>query len=130
MDAWRDMMGPADPGRAKEASPDSLRARFGSNILRNAVHGSSSEQQAEEQIHLVFGDGGRRGDRREADAAAAGNRAPQRASYYRLSWRLLSLHCRFRRCSLLSDNGEKSEDRKAESPNGETSAGQQHEGIY
>ncbi|XP_068602636.1 thioredoxin domain-containing protein 6 [Brachionichthys hirsutus] len=53
---WRTMMGPTDPDQAKTTSPNSLRARFASDVLRNAVHGSSSEQHADEKIRLIFGD--------------------------------------------------------------------------
>ncbi|XP_074550568.1 thioredoxin domain-containing protein 6-like isoform X2 [Halichoeres trimaculatus] len=53
---WRTILGPTDPDQAKETSPNSLRARFGSDILHNAVHGSSTEQHAEEEIRFIFGD--------------------------------------------------------------------------
>ncbi|XP_028289447.1 thioredoxin domain-containing protein 6 [Parambassis ranga] len=53
---WRAMMGPTDPDKAKETSPQSLRARFAADILHNSVHGSSTEQQAEEKISFIFGD--------------------------------------------------------------------------
>ncbi|KAJ0005688.1 hypothetical protein NQD34_015582, partial [Periophthalmus magnuspinnatus] len=56
VEEWRVLMGPTEPDRAKEMSPESLRARFGSDILHNAVHGSSSVEQAVREIQLVFGD--------------------------------------------------------------------------
>ncbi|XP_054888436.1 thioredoxin domain-containing protein 6 isoform X2 [Poeciliopsis prolifica] len=56
VEEWRAMMGPSDPEKAKEISPQSLRARFAANILHNSVHGSSNEQHAEEKIRFVFGD--------------------------------------------------------------------------
>uniref|UniRef100_A0A8C4HNI1 Nucleoside diphosphate kinase B n=1 Tax=Dicentrarchus labrax TaxID=13489 RepID=A0A8C4HNI1_DICLA len=56
VEEWRAMMGPTDPDQAKATCPNSLRARFASNILHNSVHGSSSEQHAEEKISFIFGD--------------------------------------------------------------------------
>ncbi|CAJ1079236.1 thioredoxin domain-containing protein 6 isoform X4 [Xyrichtys novacula] len=53
---WRAIMGPTDPDEAKETFPNSLRARFGSDVLHNSVHGSSTEEYAEEEIRLIFGD--------------------------------------------------------------------------
>uniref|UniRef100_A0A672JHQ6 Nucleoside diphosphate kinase B n=1 Tax=Salarias fasciatus TaxID=181472 RepID=A0A672JHQ6_SALFA len=47
-------MGPADPDRARETSPLSLRARFATDILQNSVHGSSSVRHAEEKIRFIF----------------------------------------------------------------------------
>ncbi|XP_023154796.2 LOW QUALITY PROTEIN: thioredoxin domain-containing protein 6 [Amphiprion ocellaris] len=56
VEEWRTMMGPTDPDKAKETSPQSLRARFAADILHNSVHGSSDEQHAEEKISFIFGD--------------------------------------------------------------------------
>ncbi|KAK2906163.1 hypothetical protein Q8A73_010106 [Channa argus] len=56
VEEWRAMMGPSDPDHAKATSPNSIRARFASDILHNSVHGSSNEQHAEENIRFIFGD--------------------------------------------------------------------------
>ncbi|XP_038191161.1 thioredoxin domain-containing protein 3 [Arvicola amphibius] len=51
---WRRMMGPVDPEEAKLLSPDSLRAKYGLDILRNAVHGASNAPEAAVSINNVF----------------------------------------------------------------------------
>ncbi|XP_013210928.1 thioredoxin domain-containing protein 3 [Microtus ochrogaster] len=51
---WRRMMGPVDPEEAKLLSPGSLRANYGLDILRNAVHGASNASEAAVTINNVF----------------------------------------------------------------------------
>ncbi|XP_069854710.1 thioredoxin domain-containing protein 3 isoform X1 [Dipodomys merriami] len=51
---WRLLMGPVDPEEAKLLSPDSLRARYGISILKNAVHGSSNDFDATTCIDKLF----------------------------------------------------------------------------
>ena len=44
---WLKLAGPADPNEAKETSPSSLRAMFGTNEIQNAFHGSKNKEAAE-----------------------------------------------------------------------------------
>lgn len=48
---WRDLMGPTN---AKDAPKDTLRGRFGTNIERNATHGSDAEDTAAFEIGYFF----------------------------------------------------------------------------
>jgi nucleoside diphosphate kinase/thiol-disulfide isomerase/thioredoxin len=43
---WKDMIGPSDPVEAKAKRPDSLRAQFGVNLLKNEFWGSDDYIQA------------------------------------------------------------------------------------
>uniref|UniRef100_A0A8C5HQU7 Nucleoside diphosphate kinase B n=1 Tax=Gouania willdenowi TaxID=441366 RepID=A0A8C5HQU7_GOUWI len=77
VEEWRTMMGPTDPEKAKETSPQSLRARFAADILHNSVHGSSNEQHAREKIYFIFGDIGTPTELnscKETDQSTSGNR--------------------------------------------------------
>ncbi|XP_033727947.1 thioredoxin domain-containing protein 3 homolog isoform X24 [Pecten maximus] len=56
VDGWRSLIGPTDPEKAKEDSPESLRALYGGDILKNAVHGSSNTERAKDHIQKIFGD--------------------------------------------------------------------------
>ena len=47
----RKIMGATDPAKAE---PGTIRADFGVNIERNAVHGSDSVENAEKEIRLFF----------------------------------------------------------------------------
>jgi nucleoside-diphosphate kinase len=48
---WRDTMGVTDPAKATDGS---LRKQFGSNIERNATHGSDAPETAAEEISYFF----------------------------------------------------------------------------
>lgn len=50
---WRETMGVTD---SKKAAPGTIRARFGSDIERNAVHGSDSPETARFEIGYFFAD--------------------------------------------------------------------------
>ncbi|XP_069790366.1 thioredoxin domain-containing protein 6 [Narcine bancroftii] len=56
VEEWRSVMGPTDPEEAKKIAPDSLRAKFAKDILRNSLHGPSNLMQAVEKIQFLFGD--------------------------------------------------------------------------
>lgn len=51
---WRDAIGPTDPAEARVGSPSSLRARYGTDVTRNACHGSDSSSSAKREIEYVF----------------------------------------------------------------------------
>ncbi|XP_053385448.1 thioredoxin domain-containing protein 6-like isoform X16 [Mercenaria mercenaria] len=56
VDGWRSLIGPTDPTKAKEVEADTLRALYGQDTLRNAVHGSSNPDHAMSQIQKIFGE--------------------------------------------------------------------------
>ncbi|KAL4217403.1 Thioredoxin domain-containing protein 3 [Mactra antiquata] len=59
VDGWRSMIGPKDPAQAKEVDPQTevpLRGLFGTDTLRNAVHGSSNPDHAKSTIAKIFGE--------------------------------------------------------------------------
>ncbi|SAM01381.1 hypothetical protein [Absidia glauca] len=47
---WLDFVGPADPEEAKKASPESLRATYGLDLVRNVCHASGSEKEARHDL--------------------------------------------------------------------------------
>eukprot|EP00730_Choanoeca_flexa_P018067 TRINITY_DN8766_c0_g1_i2.p1 TRINITY_DN8766_c0_g1~~TRINITY_DN8766_c0_g1_i2.p1 ORF type:complete len:199 (+),score=13.36 TRINITY_DN8766_c0_g1_i2:50-646(+) len=52
--AWRELIGPTNAKKAKEIAPTSLRARFGTDNQRNALHGSDSTISANREIKFFF----------------------------------------------------------------------------
>ena len=54
VDALRELCGPADPVLAQAVRPDTLRARFGSTRVLNAVHCTDLEEDATREIGIVF----------------------------------------------------------------------------
>jgi len=48
---WRDVMGATNPQEAKRGS---IRAKFGSNIERNATHGSDAPETAAAELGFFF----------------------------------------------------------------------------
>lgn len=53
---WRAFIGPTNTQKAKEEAPNSLRALFGTDGTKNAVHGSDSPQSAAREIDFFFGE--------------------------------------------------------------------------
>eukprot|EP01029_Cantina_marsupialis_P022161 TRINITY_DN53972_c0_g1_i1.p1 TRINITY_DN53972_c0_g1~~TRINITY_DN53972_c0_g1_i1.p1 ORF type:complete len:499 (-),score=179.29 TRINITY_DN53972_c0_g1_i1:225-1721(-) len=51
---FRKIMGPTNPEKAKNDAPESLRARFGTDVTRNGFHGSDSATGASRELKLVF----------------------------------------------------------------------------
>mmetsp|Transcript_28379 Transcript_28379/g.46619 ORF Transcript_28379/g.46619 Transcript_28379/m.46619 type:complete len:173 (+) Transcript_28379:198-716(+) len=51
---WRDCMGATDPEQAKKENPNCLRALYGTNITKNAVHGSDSQESASRELGFFF----------------------------------------------------------------------------
>jgi len=56
--AWRQLMGPTMPGKARDTAPNTLRAEFGSkeNDTFNATHGSDSVEAVRREVAIVFGE--------------------------------------------------------------------------
>ncbi|XP_072289640.1 nucleoside diphosphate kinase homolog 5 [Eucyclogobius newberryi] len=51
---WKFIMGPTSFAKAREIQPESLRAKYGTSDLQNAVHGSESFTDAEREIKFIF----------------------------------------------------------------------------
>ena len=48
---YRELMGATD---SKKAAPGTLRQKFGTDVERNAVHGSDSAENAKKEIYFFF----------------------------------------------------------------------------
>jgi nucleoside-diphosphate kinase len=51
---FRDLIGPTNSQEAKQTAPHTLRACFGSDSMRNAVHGSASSTDYQKECSLFF----------------------------------------------------------------------------
>jgi len=51
---WRQIIGPTQTSRARDEAPESVRALFGTDNQKNAVHGSDSTNSAVREIHFFF----------------------------------------------------------------------------
>ena len=56
---WRGLIGPPDVDLAKEESPASLRAKFGSSMVMNAVHGKWGSSKIKVFLPSTIYDGSR-----------------------------------------------------------------------
>ncbi len=52
---WRGMIGPTNTESARAEQPQSLRARFGTDGTKNAVHGSDSLGAMKREVNFWFG---------------------------------------------------------------------------
>ncbi|CAF0711256.1 unnamed protein product [Brachionus calyciflorus] len=53
--SWRNLIGNTNSHKARNLEPESIRAKYGRDEQRNAVHGSDSEMSAEREIRFFFG---------------------------------------------------------------------------
>ena len=51
---WKELMGPANSLTARVDRPDSIRAKYGTDGSRNAVHGSDSQASAGRELEFFF----------------------------------------------------------------------------
>ncbi|XP_030315053.1 nucleoside diphosphate kinase homolog 5 [Calypte anna] len=51
---WKELLGPTNSLRAQRTHPHSLRAIYGTDDLRNALHGSATVFSAEREIRFMF----------------------------------------------------------------------------
>ncbi|XP_042339611.1 nucleoside diphosphate kinase 7 isoform X2 [Plectropomus leopardus] len=54
MSIWRRLLGPADPAAARREAPQSVRAQFGTDGIKNVGHGSDSLAAAARELEFFF----------------------------------------------------------------------------
>ena len=54
IEIWRNLIGPTNTAKAKIESPNSIRALFGEDNTKNAVHGSDSPVSAQRELQFFF----------------------------------------------------------------------------
>lgn len=55
--SFRNFIGPTDVMKAKQESPNSIRALYGETVTRNAIHASDSHNSAKRETEFIFGQG-------------------------------------------------------------------------
>jgi len=53
--SWRELIGPTNSEKARKEAPKSIRALYGTDGTKNAVHGSDSIENANRELDLFFG---------------------------------------------------------------------------
>lgn len=53
---WRNFIGPTNTQKAQQEAPRSIRAVYGTDGTKNAVHGSDSIESAARELDIFFGD--------------------------------------------------------------------------
>ena len=56
MKLTQEMVGHEEPATAKQQNPKSIRALFGLDLMKNAVHLSASAKEAEAELSILFPD--------------------------------------------------------------------------
>jgi nucleoside-diphosphate kinase len=57
VEKWQELIGPANSAAAKSTAPKTIRALFGTDNIKNAVHGSASTFIAAKELDYIFGEG-------------------------------------------------------------------------
>ncbi|XP_075445540.1 nucleoside diphosphate kinase homolog 7 isoform X2 [Ascaphus truei] len=65
--SWRKLLGPTNSSIARSESPESIRAKFGTDGTKNAAHGSDSIASAARELEFFFPSSGDRGPKNTAN---------------------------------------------------------------